>query len=133
MGRGKNATYLQAQCLQSMKEYQHADKLLNEYLTAVANETAYDDYLFPNALYLKGAHCMRFRDLDGAQSYFRQGAAAELNRCLFYGEVDSAAKRSLSRVFRVAFGDDSERRAALMEFTAAFQSKLSTQDEQSTV
>jgi len=124
----RSTMFLQAQCFHSMREFQNADRLLNEYLTAVADKAAFDDYLFPNALYLKGGICLGLKDLGGAHSYYRQAKAAETSRCLFYESVDSAAKRSLDRVCRVAFGDDLAQRAALKEFVAAFQSARSTQD-----
>jgi len=122
--KSRNTMYLRAQCLHSMDKYQKANELLSEYFTAVSDDAAYDDYLFPNALYLRATICMGQKDLDGSRSYHKFATAAEeSSRCLFYGPVNCAAKRSLGRVFSVCFGDQKERQAALMEFAALFRRK----------
>jgi len=128
--RSRNTLYLLAQCLHSMTEHRKANELLDEYFTAIVGDAAYDDYLFPNALYLKGSIRMVLKDLEGMRSFYRQAIAAEeSSRCLFFGPVSSSAKRSLGRVCRVAFGSDKERQVALMEFAAHFQNKSVRQDE----
>lgn len=119
----RNTMYLRAQVLHALGDALGAHALLNEYFTAVADAAAYDDYLFPNALYLQASVCARQKDLAGMRSYHRSAMAAEEgSRCIFYGAVDCVAKRSTSRMCRVAFGSVKDRQAALEEFSAAFRS-----------
>lgn len=126
----RNTMYLQAQCFFSMGDIPNASMVLDEYFTAVVDNGSYDDYLFPNALYLKASMCMALKDLNGMRSYHKQAMAAEeSSRCLFYGPVDCSAKRSVSRVCSVAFGDDKERQAALQEFAGVVQGKTNTGDK----
>lgn len=139
LSRDRKTLYLKAQSLQAIGQPEEANHLLDEFLTSVADDAAYDDHLFPNALYLKGTidvslqvHLQAPRDqvASVAMSYCKQAVAAESERCPFYKAVDSVAKRSLHRMCRVMFGSAKERQAALVEFRMRYQSGGNLQPKQ---
>jgi hypothetical protein len=96
---------------------------LERYLSAVANDVYFDAYLLPAALYLKGLIMTRSANMIAAQACWKQAQAAEYHRCPFYDHVDTVAKRSLSRIVKMALGTAQEREAALMEFAKAYRNR----------
>jgi ribosomal protein S27AE/tetratricopeptide (TPR) repeat protein len=123
-GASRTSSYLCAQCLHTIGEHQEAHKLLDDYLSSVANDKAYDDYHFPNALYLKGTFLLRAnQDLASGRECYAQATAAESKRCSFFGSVSCVAKDSLRRICNVAFGSASEREKSLAEFAAKYQTR----------
>jgi hypothetical protein len=124
--------YLKAQCLHKIGHFEEANHLLDGFLTSIAHDEAYDDYLFPNALYLKGmielqlqmsVQASRNQIASVAESHCKQAVAAESKRCFFYKAVDSVAKTSLQRICRVTFGSAKECQAALLDFSMQYQSR----------